>query len=211
MADEPQMFEKSLNQIGYSIRASSALKAYSASIPPDFDPEYVHKNYDWIKNSTDYLPGWNFVSFKKELVQDLYVWLTEYEPSEEKERNNPFDPEEYAHKNTAKHILGHLSNFEQEDFENFIKVTNATIDTQNSAIVLSDVCKIWFDAHKYCDKDLFATKCRPLWAVIIGCEDLNTFKEFAKPDYETKIHGKLAYGLKFPDYGYDIIAVDLNI
>lgn len=39
---------------------------------------FEHRNYDWKSNSSDRLPGWNFVRFPK-VKSKIYTWLTEYE------------------------------------------------------------------------------------------------------------------------------------
>lgn len=41
---------------------------------------FGHKNYDWLKNSEDRLPGWNFLNFKKQPIKNIFTWFTEYEP-----------------------------------------------------------------------------------------------------------------------------------
>lgn len=68
-----------------------------------FGAKLTHKNYDWKKNNTDYLPGWNFLVFNHMRVQTIYPWFTEYEVhsnTKKKRRKSPH------HKNGVTKIKG---------------------------------------------------------------------------------------------------------
>lgn len=66
--------------------------------------DYLHKNYNWKENSTDNLPGWNFLSFKKTGVQTIYPWFTEYE--QHPARNKKSRKVSPKHKNKVEKIHG---------------------------------------------------------------------------------------------------------
>ena len=45
----------------------------------NFKCAFEHRNYDWKENSTEHLPGWNFLSFANTGIRAFYPWFTEYE------------------------------------------------------------------------------------------------------------------------------------
>jgi hypothetical protein len=66
---------------GLSLRALGSLeKAYKAFPKKKIQATFVHKNYEWKKDSKSRLPGWNFVTFKNTGFRSLFPWVTEYEP-----------------------------------------------------------------------------------------------------------------------------------
>lgn len=70
-----------VNHTGLSFRYEKNLKQYYTKLKDKvpFKTFYMHKNYDWKKNSVDYLPGWNFLDFKGTGFRSLQPWFTEYE------------------------------------------------------------------------------------------------------------------------------------
>lgn len=61
---------------------------------------FMHRNYDWKKDSKSRLPGWNFVMFKNMGFRSLWPWLTEYEkrPNAKKKPSSDFKH--------ANHVVG---------------------------------------------------------------------------------------------------------
>ena len=66
---------------GLSFSFTENLEKFSKKINKKIPHVFDHKNYQWKENSTDRLPGWNFLSFKKPPIKNLYTWFTEYEVS----------------------------------------------------------------------------------------------------------------------------------
>jgi hypothetical protein len=66
---------------GVSFRSLGPLqKQIRPLIKRGLAPNFVHKNYEWKRDSSSRLPGWNFVTFKELGFQSLFPWITEYEP-----------------------------------------------------------------------------------------------------------------------------------
>ena len=76
---------------GLSFNYKTNLEGFSATLNKSLGKSnkvtFAHKNYDWINNSVDKLPGWNFLSFKKKPLKNIYTWFTEYEPHARHKKN----------------------------------------------------------------------------------------------------------------------------
>lgn len=73
-------------QGGLSFGAATGLEQLSARLIKNrIGAEFAHKNYEWKINSTDRLPGWNFVTFPKH-KSNVFTWLTEYESSKKRKK-----------------------------------------------------------------------------------------------------------------------------
>lgn len=72
-----------LDMSGISLAAGSALEPFSKTLNSKVKTDFGHKNYEWKKNNTDRLPGWNFVMFPKHKSK-VFTWLTEYEFSKKR-------------------------------------------------------------------------------------------------------------------------------
>jgi hypothetical protein len=71
---------------GLSLGALESLEPFAKKLnSKKITAQFAHKNYEWKKNSTDRLPGWNFITFPKHKSK-IFTWLTEYEYS--KKRKN---------------------------------------------------------------------------------------------------------------------------
>ena len=67
------------------------------------ESRFEHRNYDWESNSSDYLPGWNFLTFKNLPFRTILPWVTEYELRVGvKRRKNPI----IKHPNRVSSIAG---------------------------------------------------------------------------------------------------------
>ncbi len=70
----------SYNKPGISFGAKDLFK-YQKKVEKksSYQIDTIHKNYNWKENSTDRLPGWNFLHFNNLRIQTFYPWFTEYE------------------------------------------------------------------------------------------------------------------------------------
>lgn len=89
---------------GFSFGATQLLR-YKKKIEKKafFKLNYDHKNYDWKENSTDYLPGWNMLTFKNVGNKSIYTWFTEYEPDPSRKKKKK---KNFIHKNAVSRIKG---------------------------------------------------------------------------------------------------------
>jgi hypothetical protein len=71
--------EKAYRSPGLLLGYSGSLKRFAQRLEPMLDVNFFHKNYDWKKNSKDYLPGWNFLTFKNLGFRTLNAYFIQYE------------------------------------------------------------------------------------------------------------------------------------
>lgn len=87
---------------GLSLGSKSSLEKFNKTLmSKGLKTNFIHKNYEWKKDSTSRLPGWNFITFPKH-KSDIYTWLTEYEASS-KRKNKKQLPK---HKNNIQRFVG---------------------------------------------------------------------------------------------------------
>lgn len=106
---------KDFSHPGLSFRRDSGLEAFFRSIKSNkrLKPVFEHRNYEWKKNSSDRLPGWNFVYFKNG-AKNCLVWITEYEQGRKKSRPMP-----HNHPNGATAIVGVEFELSSKDWKFF--------------------------------------------------------------------------------------------
>ncbi len=103
---------------GYSLGASQGLKKYSEKIAKKLKTELKHKNYNWKQNSTDQLPGWNFLVFPESPFNYyFYTWFTESD-SNHPNKNRSYE----SHSNGAKNISGIVLDIQNEDQTQFLEL-----------------------------------------------------------------------------------------
>ena len=73
----PKLEREAGLSFGYKENLERYFKKIKTKLPASFD----HKNYQWKENSTDRLPGWNMLTFKKRPIKNTFTWFTEYEPN----------------------------------------------------------------------------------------------------------------------------------
>ncbi len=99
---------------GLSFGVDSSLKKFSQlSRFKHLGPAYSHRNYNWKDNNNDYLPGWNFLSFKKLGIRTFYPWFTEYEKGRRK------IPKRVNHHNGINEFHGNLFRVNPKGLEFF--------------------------------------------------------------------------------------------
>ena len=64
---------------GLLLGYAGSLKKFAEKLTSRIDVEFTHKNYNWKENSKDYLPGWNFLSFKNIGIRTMHTYFVQYE------------------------------------------------------------------------------------------------------------------------------------
>ncbi len=94
---------KSFNAAGLSLGYKENLESFYKKISKKLKAHFFHKNYDWKKNSTDKLPGWNMITLLNPPMRNIYTWFTEYEEHSSRKKKAKLAPK---HANTVYGIYG---------------------------------------------------------------------------------------------------------
>lgn len=125
---------------GMSFASTSPLKPFHAKLKKKgLVSEYKHKNYNWKQNSTDNLPGWNFITFKRR--SNIFTWLTEYESVNEK----PHPVFKIKHPNKAHKIVAFEIVFTKEELSFYTKVLGSP---KNNVFILACGTEIHYSVGK---------------------------------------------------------------
>lgn len=182
-----------IDKPGVSLRYGGPLKEYFKAIKgrAGVQAKYIHKNYDWKKDSKSILPGWNFMTFSKPAFKNIYPWFTEYEPRPGKKRASP-----KPHPNTAQTIAGLEMTVRGADRPKLEKIFGRSLSGE--AVSLGDF-RLFTSAGR-------ATR---ISALVIKCRDLDRFMAAAKIRSRTLWRGQDAAIIKNPSRGmWDIVAVE---
>lgn len=184
---------KRINKPGISLRCAGSLKKYFAGVrkQKDVAVKYVHRNYEWKKDSKSKLPGWNFLTFSKPQFKNLYPWFTEYEPREGAKRLSV-----PSHPNTARTISGVVLASRDQDRPKLEKVFGRSLAGRR--ISLGGIQLIIETAS--------VTK---ISALVVKCRSLKCFMKAAKIKSSVLWQGKKAVVVRNPDRRmWDIVVVD---
>lgn len=99
---------------GLSLASDSSLKKVDSKLKnKGLTTKFLHKNYDWKKDSVSQLPGWNFVTFPNH-KSEIYTWITEYERSPQRKPTKiP------KHKNRVEYFVGLNAELSASDIKFF--------------------------------------------------------------------------------------------
>ena len=178
---------------GVSLHYGGQLKEYFKSIKKQrgLKAQYIHKNYEWKKDSKSALPGWNFVTFSQPVFKNIYPWFTEYEPRPGKKRASP-----KAHPNTAQFISGMELIVRGSDRLKLEKIFGKAF--HGNGVSLGDF-------HLYINSG----NSTRISALVIKCKDLNRFARVAKIGAKVIWQGRNAVLINNPDRGmWNIVVVD---
>ena len=184
---------KSAGRPGFCFGYSGGLEGFHEKILREkkFRSEFMHKNYDWKRDSKSRLPGWNFVSFKGLKMPGLFPWFTEYEPLPGKKRSAA-----PKHPNGARRVHG------------FVFELDATGEKLFSYVLrkkLSEKTRIAGGVTLYLSLGARRTRLR---AVIIEMKSLKSFLRRYKPDSQGVFFGRDAARIENPDRRmWDLILV----
>ncbi len=205
---------------GLALSTTGPLKPYYEAIRGQlgpFKPEFHHKNYDWAKDHTSALPGWNNINFKEgsDPVKGVYLWFNEYEkrprdkePTQEAVEKWKAQVRKWQqHANAAQSLLGVIWKLSDPGQRaNFEKVSSAK--AKGSRSELADGTWVeWIDSSSELNPR-FADKTYTYLAVVLGVSSLKTFDEIAKPDDKFLLNGKPASRIRLAKDGWDIIAIE---
>lgn len=154
---------------------------------------FGHKNYDWINNSVDRLPGWNFLSFKKKPIKNIFTWFTEYEPDKNKYKKN-LKPK--PHPNTVYSVHGIKLVLTAKSISNLEKVLGKKLKAVNK---MSDDSILYIEKGK---KDFFSS-------IILNCKSLKKAKSKIKKFEETEFLKSEALRIRNLEEGmWDLIIIE---
>lgn len=125
---------------GLSLGYETKLSKFHKTINKEFPAKYWHKNFEWKINNEDHLPGWNFIEFKKPIIQNINTWFTEYETSYK--RQKPVFP---RHKNLVKSLHGLVLSLSPKSKKNLEFLLGVKI---NNKITLKDGITIYINRSK---------------------------------------------------------------
>ena len=170
----------------------------------NFGINFLHKNYDWKVNSEDYLPGWNFIYFKKNLVNGIQCSLAEYEHSLE---SNAPDASYTIHPNSVFKIMGVIWTIESEEqLQPLCQLISKQVST--GEIELDDGTKIWITTKLSTKIDHVFTKKTSFSAVVLACKSFDTcLSYFGNGDIITFLN-KRAILIKHPEEMWDIVITE---
>ena len=172
-----------IDKPGLSLNYSGLLKKYFNIVKrrKGVEAKYIHKNYQWKKDSKSRLPGWNFITFSKPQFKNLYTWFTEYEPRSERKRLAVV-----PHPNTALRVAGLELSVRTQDRPKIETIFGRKFDSDN--INLGGI-------------NLFIQSARStkLTTIIIECKSLKKFLKYAGDKAQITWRGKKAAMIKNPD------------
>lgn len=155
-------------------------------------PRFIHKNYDWKKDSKSRLPGWNFVTFKGLGIRGFFPWMTEYERSPHRPPQNrrPI----VRHPNGARRIIGlelEVNARGRYFFDQLLgKKTGESVRLTRGVVLY-----------------LKPSRRTALNAVIIESTNLNRFAKHAKIRTLTRWRGRPAAEIKNPAGHWNVIVI----
>jgi hypothetical protein len=127
-------------EAGLSFGYKDNLEKFFHKIKTKLPSNFEHKNYNWKENSTDRLPGWNMLAFKKHPIENINTWFTEYEFHPNRKKNKlP------KHKNTVESIAGIILVLTKRSKKNLETILGKKIKDQ---IVLNDGTVIFLEMGK---------------------------------------------------------------
>jgi hypothetical protein len=182
-----------VNKPGISLRCSGPLKKYFDRVKRQkgVKVKYIHRNYEWKKDSRSRLPGWNFLTFVKPVFKNLFPWFTEYEPRPGV-RRLPAP----AHPNTATAICGMVLAVRDQDRPRLEKVFGRSLAGRRANL---GGIQMFIEPSK-------TTR---LSALVIECRDFKRFTRSAKVKSPVLWEGRKAALIRNPDRRmWDIIVVE---
>jgi hypothetical protein len=149
---------------GLSFGYVENLEAFSKKIANKIKIKFTHKNYDWINNAKDRLPGWNMLNFKKAPINNIFTWFTEYEPISNKSKKKP---KSKPHPNSVYSIHGIKLILNKKSKANLEKILCKKLGAKNK---LSDGTFLYIEEGK---KDKFET-------IILNCKSFKKARPYFK-------------------------------
>lgn len=183
---------------GFCMIAKGGLQAAYEALDPHFKPlaKLSHRNYEWKTDDVNRTPGWNFLGFSDPLVRGVYTWLIEYEFL--KGRPQPII---LPHPNTCQTIEGFVWDLPRSALS--VMTTLIKADVTADSMKLADGSTVYLESLPGVGQG----SASPFKAVVIGCENWETFIREAKPDRIFEWRGKPTAQVVIDDKGWDILVV----
>ncbi len=174
---------KRMDKPGLSLNCSGLLKKHFNIVKRQkgVAAKYIHKNYQWKKDSKSRLPGWNFITFSKPQFKNLYTWFTEYDLRSERKQLAVL-----PHPNTAFRVAGLELLLRGQDRPKMETIFGRKFDSEN--INLGGI-------HLF----IQPARSTKLTNIIIECKNLKSFIKYAGDKSQTTWRGKKAAVIKNPD------------
>lgn len=170
-------------EAGLSFGYQENLEKYFHKIKTKLPATFSHKNYNWKENSTDRLPGWNMLNFKKRPIQNTFTWFTEYEFHPNRKKNKT-----PKHKNTVESIAGIILVLTKKSKKNLETILCKKVSDR---IVLNDGTVIYIELGK---SDRYKT-------IILYARDLKKVKACAGRSGKIELfNGKEVIRIDPPNY-----------
>ena len=203
----PNTPERKMHEPGLSVAFEQDLERVHESVRESFqryEPFFEHKNYHWKENVQERSPGWNFLTFNKNLVPDIYVWGTEYEPMPGITRSGIIP----GHLNTANHIYGLVWDLEMEHIQDFARLSQMHV-RESGMLEFRDETKFFLSAHADLPHEIKdSPKQYPFRAMILKAGEWEQFLTHGQPDYVFKWRGQRVGVIQMNSGGWDIWVIE---
>ncbi|HET9241229.1 MAG TPA: hypothetical protein VFO10_28450 [Oligoflexus sp.] len=212
---QPAGPEEELIHAGFALKIDRNLDEVFSVFKRDFDwlkPKFEHRNYDRAADESQRLPGWNFLTFEQQPIDDIEVWIIEYEQrlslaEEELKERRRRALALCDHPNSARYILGFIWDGRQsKDFDNFAKLSFAK--SSNASLRLEGGTSIRIVQEGATERRYFRDKTGTFLAVVIGVESLDSFVREANPDDMVEVFGMKGARIRLGRDSWDIVAVE---
>ncbi|MDQ7774136.1 MAG: hypothetical protein RDU13_11530 [Elusimicrobiales bacterium] len=168
---------------GISLRYAGRLERYYDRVKKakGVKAKFIHRNYEWKKDSKSRLPGWNFLAFTEPKFRNIYPWFTEYEPRPGVKRLAP-----PTHPNTANRLSGMVLAVREQDRSKLEKVFGRKM--AGKKVSLGGIKMI-----------VEPSKTTRLSALVLECRDFKRFMRAAKVKEPVLWDGRKAAIIRNPD------------
>lgn len=212
---QPAGPEEELIHAGFALKIDKDLGEVFSVFKRDFEwlkPKFEHRNYDRAAAENQRLPGWNFLTFERQPIDDIEVWIIEYEPRPSLSEEDLNERRSRAlalcdHPNSARSILGFIwDGRKTSDLGNFAKLSFS--ESADRSLRLEGGTSIRLVEEDAAERRYFQDKAGTFLAVVIGVESLETFVREANPDDMVEIFGMRGARIRFGGDSWDIVAVE---
>lgn len=207
--------EEDLMHAGFALKIDKDLAQVFSVFQSDFDwlkPKLEHRNYERTADESIRLPGWNFLTFEQQPIDDTEVWIIEYEPRPSLTEEDLKERRRRAlalcdHPNSARYILGFIwDGREARDFGHFAALSFS--EFSDRSLCLEGGTSIRIVQEGAAESAYFQDKSGTFLAVVIGVESLEFFVRKANPDDMVEVFGMKGARIKLGKDSWDIIAIE---
>lgn len=207
--------EEELIHAGFALKIEQDLGDVFSVFKRNFDwlkPKFEHRNYDRTADESQRLPGWNFLTFEEQPVDDMEVWIIEYEPRPSLTEEILQERRRRAlalcdHPNSARYILGFIwDGRKTRDLGDFAKLSFS--ESADRTLRLEGGTSIRIVEEGAAESRYFQDKTGTFLAVVIGVKSLDTFVREANPDDMVEVFGMKGARIRLEGDSWDIIAIE---